>query len=128
MNKLFRKARTTLHSGQISNWKIDCDSLFFEDWETCAWLIHQRCEFGRVVGIPSGGLRLASKLERFVDPTKQGLLIVDDVITTGDSFREFAATVEGPYAGAALFGRGDPAMYPSWVTPIFQATPWFTSL
>lgn len=133
---LFQRRRLVLHSGASSGWKIDCDSFTAEDWDALAWLISQRHTFGRVAGIPSGGLLLARALESYADPTNRNLpvsvanvlLIVDDVITTGGSFEEFAATVEGPYIGLAVFGRGDPRTYPSWVNPLFQLNSPFRDL
>lgn len=115
---LFQLGDFTLHSGEQSNFKIDCDALGDDDWDCIATLLWERIpRFRRVEGIPNGGLRLASFLERYSSCNpKDPMLIVDDVYTTGKSFKE----VKGRYLnviGAVVFAR-NPTW--QWVTPLFR--------
>lgn len=110
---LFQAGSVMLHSGQVSDFKIDCDVLSDADLETLARLIAERCgPFGAVEGVPRGGLRLASAL--MPHATTGRLLIVDDVLTTGASMEQQRA--ERDAIGAVIFARGP---CPSWVTPLF---------
>ena len=110
---LFQSGSFALHSGGLSNWKIDCDALSDADIETLALMIAEEVgDFGTVEGVPSGGLRLSRVLA--VHVSEGPLLIVDDVLTTGESMEEQRADREA--VGAVIFARG---MCPSWVTPLF---------
>jgi hypothetical protein len=112
---LFKCGSFKLHSGQMSGWKIDCDALIKEDWETLAFIARElMLPFGSTYGIPKGGTLLANLMEPFC--TKGPMLICDDVLTTGKSMEE--ARKNYPYAnGLVVFARAAP---PQWVTPIFQ--------
>ena len=126
MTTLFSRGLFTLHSGQQALWKIDCDVLTDEDVETCAMLLQQRLPLYRTVeGIPTGGDRLAKVMATYCNPKGWRHLIVDDVLTTGDSMtkaRRAAAERMGQdlldpsVIGAVLFARSDP---PSWVTALW---------
>lgn len=124
---LFQRGKFTLHSGQVSNYKIDADFLTDEDIETIALMLKDRLPpFGAVEGVPSGGLRLAAVMQHFVTPFSQrqgvrgarGLLIVDDVFTTGTSMEEYRAGRDT--LGAVIFAR---AATPEWIKPLFRLTP-----
>ena len=112
-----------MHSGQQSNFKIDCDALTDGDWETVARLIGTHLAFDKVVGVPQGGLKLAAALQpycRLADTHRKEAsltLIVDDVCTTGASLEHQKELVGGHCVGAVLFARGKA---PSWVWPVFQ--------
>lgn len=72
MNNLFQIGDFRLHSGRKSTFKIECDALTDEDWETLARLISQRYTFGWVHGIPKGGWKLAECLWQYAgDPIFQ---------------------------------------------------------
>lgn len=126
---LFNLDDFTLHSGAKSNWKIDCDALSTGDIEALAEMIRQLVgPFREVRGIPCGGLRLedALKVHRVRHGTIQtvrpaDLLLVDDVLTTGDSMERAreAALADGfrDIVGSVLFVRGP---RPPWVQPLFQ--------
>jgi hypothetical protein len=136
---LFNYGGYILHSGRETNFKIDCDHLMNEDMYSIAKIISLMIgRFSKVVGIgdreESGGRRLA----RFLKPYERfegGLLIVDDVLTTGRSMEEFKRNEEikdarrrfakyeeiendGKLAiqGAVIFARGP---CPHWITPLF---------
>lgn len=117
---LFQRGDFTLHSGEKSGIKIDCDALSDADLETIAWLLAGRLPlFGKVEGVPTGGLRLAEAMGRYARPAQSGLLIVDDVLTSGGSMEEHRA---GRNAfGAVIFARRTP---PTWVTSLFTMTPY----
>lgn len=133
---LFQRGDFKLNSGAKSQWKIECDALDKEDWATAATMVIHVLDtvgiestFGRVVGVPQGGILFAAALKLLETGKKSdGLLIVDDVLTTGgsmDRFRdklpkrseELMFLLEGGYIGIVLFARGK---CPGWITPIFQ--------
>lgn len=84
MSHLFQSGDFTLHSGQHSRLKINCDALTDADWETLAAMIAEQVMFSSVSGVPKGGLKLASILKRYISKTGPHL-VVDDVLTTGSS-------------------------------------------
>lgn len=113
MADLFRCGHFTLASGAASGFKIDCDALTDEDIECLAALIAERVPaFASVEGVPTGGLRLASALQQYAGGG--GLLIVDDVWTTGASMRRQRGGRDAQ--GAVIFAR---AATDPWVTPLF---------
>ena len=118
MSVLFHYApQFVLHSGMKSVWKIDCDALSFGDIHTLARMIRLIVPpFAVVEGVPRGGLLLAKLLSQYCIRPPGPLLIVDDVLTTGESMEQHRA---GRIArGVVIFARGP---VPSWVTPLFQA-------
>lgn len=101
-----------LASGNQSFFKLDCDALTDDDILACAVLLHRRLpEFGRIEGVPAGGLRLATAMKEFA--TTGPLLIVDDVVTTGGSMEKHRAGREA--IGACIFFRP----WPGCLTPEF---------
>jgi hypothetical protein len=120
---LFQQGNFRLHSGSKSWFKIECAFLAPEDWVILASLISRAIKFKEVIGVPTGGLKLAEALKfyRTMDdhlPT----LIVDDVLTTGRSMEKERARIKGETIGVVLFARGD---CPEWIIPIFTMTPTF---
>lgn len=99
-----------LASGLLSDFKINCDALSDTEIATCARLLSKRLpNFGRVIGVPSGGNRLAAAMMPYA--TSGPLLIVDNVWTTGGSMERFRAGREA--IGAVIFfrpeiGKADP--------------------
>lgn len=121
---LFKTGITTLHSGATSEFKIDCDYLTDEDIETFARLISKNITFNKVYGIPTGGNRLAEALQKYcqINLDLNLTLIVDDVMTTGNSFLEFRKTINDKYViGVCIFCR-DPIKKPHWVKSIFNTS------
>lgn len=116
---LFTFGDFTLHGGERSCWKIDCDALTDGDLVTLARMIADAMPtFGSVEGVPRGGLRIAEALQAHV--TAGPLLIVDDVFTTGASMEAHRA---GRFAiGAVIFARR--ADWPAWIRPLFAYGMW----
>lgn len=85
---LFQLGDFDLHSGGKSKWKIECDELTEEDWRTLAAIAMERfnLRFSEVYGVPYGGLAFANALHEYRVKNKDAaLLLVDDVLTTGNS-------------------------------------------
>lgn len=88
--RLFQLGEFTLHGGDKSFFKIDCDALSDADWECLAYMIAVKsAPFRDVVGIPRGGTKLAHAMAKYATPDNDGLpvLVVDDVWTTGGSMK-----------------------------------------
>lgn len=124
---LFIKKDWEMHSGGKSNFKIECDALTDEDLETLAYLIYSKFKFSRVMGIPTGGTRLAEKLKNYVIEGEDKILIVDDVLTTGTSMEQAKHVHHrnlidtDQITGVVVFARGK---CPDWVHPIFDMSGW----
>lgn len=115
---LFETKEWNMHSGALSSFKIECDALTDEDIETLALIISQRFIFGDVYGVPNGGIRLANALQKYITVHHDSRLIVDDVLTTGNSIHETRFDLKWNNAmGVVIFARGP---CPDWVIPIFQ--------
>ena len=115
---LFRLGDFTLHSGSKSYFRIDCDALTDDDWKCLARMVYELCKpFRKVVGVPLGGLKLAGALKPYCFPSPEyPVLIVDDVLTTGNSMEEIRKSVGTDCKGAVVFARD---RCPSWITPLF---------
>lgn len=116
---LFHLAACTLASGEVSDFKIECDALKESDIKCLCYLLAERLPpFGAVEGVPRGGLRIARAMQEYV--TSGPLLIVDDVFTTGYSMTKYFPNVgkDGSIAGV-FFARKKP---PAWMTTVFQLT------
>lgn len=116
---LFRTGKFPLHSGGESDFKIDCDWLTDEDIEALAHKFGPALPpYSMVIGIPWGGIRLATELENYTNP-QGGILIVDDVYTTGNSMEQEKNKIAPNYttSGIVIFAR---KAVPDWITAIFQ--------
>jgi len=112
---LFQLGSFVLHNGDSSIFKIECDSLSDKEIACCAALLLKRLyPFSEVEGVPTGGIRLAKAFEKYKSDSG-GLLIVDDVWTTGGSMREFKGSRVAQ--GAVLFSRSN---VEPWVVPLFS--------
>ena len=100
MIDLFQKVDFTSHAGIPMSWKLECDGINEAEWSALAKMImeYQTEPFSKVVGIPRGGLPLQYALEPYVTQGNHPWLVVDDVYTTGTSFREFCTTKETMFA------------------------------
>lgn len=113
---LFQNGEFSLHSGEVSNFKIECDALTPADLETFAKLISEKFDWSIVIGVPKGGVALADKLAKYNNSESTNVLIVDDVLTTGNSMEEYNLQHQD-CIGIVIFARGP---CPAWITPIFQ--------
>ena len=114
-----------LHSGDRSQFKIECDALDDKDIECLAWITSTYLigKFSEVHGVPRGGIRFAKALEKY--KSEEGaVLIVDDVYTTGNSLKEFTREYlktseipSPPMRFVVIFARNEP---PEWIIPIFK--------
>jgi len=111
---LFQIGSFKLNSGLISPYKIDCDWLTDQDIDCLAMLLVSRVKpFSVAEGVPTGGMRLAKAMQRYAN--HGGLLIVDDVFTTGGSMtRQKAGRIA---QGAVIFAR---EACPEWIVPLFR--------
>lgn len=116
---MFNLKKFVMHSGEHSFWKIECDSLTFYDWRTLASITASLVgPFGKVEGVPRGGLKLAEFLKPYA--VESGItLIVDDVLTTGRSMEEQRAGRKD-CVGVVVFARGP---VPEWIKPLFVVNP-----
>ena len=132
MSNLFSKKDWEMHSGDTSDFKIECDALTDNDLETLAYLISKKFTLSGVQGIPRGGTKLANKLEKYVDKRAgEQFLIIDDVFTTGASMEQARRTVyyhhlyfnqyRDKIIGVVIFARGK---CPNWIRPIFDMSEW----
>ena len=98
--KLFTVGDFISHAGLPLKWKIECDAISPEQWSALATMImeYQTEPFSKVVGIPRGGLALQYALEPYVTEGDHPWLVVDDVYTTGTSFREFCTNKHTMFA------------------------------
>lgn len=113
---LFQSGKYQLHSGDSSFWKIECDALTDDDLETLARVIANRVgPFMAVVGVPTGGERLANALRPWATMQFSSVLICDDVLTTGASMEQMRE--QYPRAkGVVLFARNPP---PEWIQAVW---------
>jgi len=120
---LFEKKKWIMHSGEESDFKIECDALTLADWDTIAHLIAKRVSFVNAIGVPQGGLKLAEALREYKKSSGPSL-IVDDVLTAGRSMmQKHSVSYQYNIIGIVLFARG---RCPDWITPIFQMNELFT--
>lgn len=104
MTTLFNFNPFISHSGVVLEWKIDCDAFTSADWKCLAHVIATRFEFSKVIGIPNGGLKLEEALKPYIKPNPGMTLIVDDVMTTGKSMKEYFKQHPNSY-GIVVFNR-----------------------
>lgn len=119
---LFEQGDFTLHSGQRSKYRINCERLTDEDIAMVAKRLSEIVPpFSSVEGIPTGGLRLAEAMKTYyaVNWFPACHLIVDDVWTTGESMIAARDAYMGSeeVIGAVIFRRGLLNQCPHWVYP-----------
>jgi hypothetical protein len=124
--ELFKCGAIRLKSGDLSNFKVECEAFSDRDWDCLARIIQERAPlFGAVVGVPRGGLPLQRALEPYATGrTSDPLLIVDDVYTRGTSIRkERDRQLEhwtGPIIGVVIFARNP--ITDDWVKGLWTLT------
>lgn len=116
MTPLFKVGNFKLHSGDTSEWKVECDALTTEDWQGLARMAMEFLPpFREVVAIPRGGIPLKAAMDAYVTPDSSRLLVVDDVLTTGNSM--YKTMFRYPSSiGLVAFARGPlpPNVYAIW--------------
>ena len=123
MDKLFQSVDFKSHSGLELKWKIECDALSDPEWFTISQMIMEiSVPFKEAIGIPRGGTKLGNLLNQYGTGKREDpILLVDDVLTTGESMKEFKTkrTWRNPtdYIGWVVFAR---TKTPKWVTALFQ--------
>lgn len=106
---LIQKKDFVSAAGLHLKWKIECDALTDDDWDgIAAASIDALPKFGRLFGVPRGGIKLARAFSKYVSNETDRALVVDDVWTTGKSMREFVASegLDGVWSGFVAFARG----------------------
>lgn len=117
---LFQFGEFTLASGKVSRFKLDCDAISPEEWHTLGRIVRPILPaYGRVIGVPRGGLAWAEILEHYKTPGEHRYLLVDDVWTTGGSMLRCVLRNGLPWHGVVLFARGP---VPVNVTALFHLT------
>ena len=117
----FKLANISLHP-----FKIDCDALTDEDWQSIAYIVSRNYVFDDVFSIETGGNKLAQALQKYRHPSPvhaTRALIVDDVLTTGGSMESLKQKLQQEYdniQGFVLFSRTTP---PDWVRSLFHLNP-----
>lgn len=124
---LFQQCDFKSHAGLDLTWKIECDAVSDAEWECFAKMISEieTRQFSKVIGIPRGGVKLQNALSNYVSGNAfDPVLIVDDVWTTGTSFREFTEIQlikndieQNGWFGWCIFAR---TMTDSKVAALFQ--------
>ena len=120
---LFKSVDFKSHSGLELKWKIECDALSDPEWFTISQMIMEITPpFKEAIGIPRGGTKLGNLLNQYGTGKKEDpILLVDDVLTTGESMKEFKTkrTWRNPadYIGWVVFAR---IKTPKWITALFQ--------
>ena len=85
---LFQQGKFKSAAGLTLTWKIECDALTPDDWDTLAFMLVERAQpFGSVAGVPRGGTALANALRPYA--TEGPRLLVDDVWTTGTTLAKY---------------------------------------
>ena len=120
---LFQTSDFKSHSGIDLSWKIECDALQDGEWFTISKMIMEISPpFKEAVGIPRGGTKLGNLLNQYGTGKREApVCIVDDVLTTGGSMKEFKTKRQwrnpSKYIGWVVFARTPP---PDWVRVLFQ--------
>lgn len=115
MSGLFVPGTFVSYSGKTLHWKVECDVLDDRDWDALALMsVYTLGLFSHIESVPSGGNRFARALVPYIT-TSGGLLIVDDVLTTG---RSMELKRNGRQAkGIVAFARGP---LPVWIEAVWK--------
>ena len=92
MTDLFQKIDFISHAGLPLSWKIECDAISSDEWIALAHIIREfePRNWRYSIGIPRGGVALGKALDKYsTNNSNDPVLIVDDVYTTGKSFKDF---------------------------------------
>lgn len=115
---LFEHGPFTLPSGNVTQFKIECDDLTKQDWDALARIAaYILGPFYQVEGVPRGGIPFADAIRPY-NSSEGPLLIVDDVWVTGKSMEAHRAG--RPAIGIVAFARNPT---PLWVDVLFRMNP-----
>ena len=120
---LFQSIDFKSHSGLDLSWKIEMDALSDPEWFTISQMIMEiSVPFKEAIGIPRGGTKLGNLLNQYGTGKREDpVLLVDDVLTTGESMKQFKTKrswrYPSDYIGWVVFAR---TKTPKWVTALFQ--------
>ena len=109
MINLFQKKRFKMHSGGYSDFKVECDALNETGYDTLAFMVSRNMKYGKVYGIPRGGVPFGNALEKYSTTGHDTVLIADDVLTTGKSMEEAKKRFQNQSSdikGIVVFARG----------------------
>jgi hypothetical protein len=125
---LFQKKSFVSAAGIPLSWKIECDAMTNEDWQTIADICAPKMDqFFSVMSVPTGGNKLAQAFYKHITPKARVVLFVDDVWTTGHSMLcridQFSRvkTPREEVRGFVAFARCQ--SLPAWVD-CFMLTKW----
>lgn len=120
---LFQVGNFTLHSGEQSTWKVECDSPAV-GWHGLAMMARERiAHYSAIYPVPRGGIPFAEALRSVLTEDENApVLVVDDVLTTGASIIEVMAQHPGS-RGLVAFARGPlpPRVDALWIQPELKA-------
>jgi adenine/guanine phosphoribosyltransferase-like PRPP-binding protein len=119
----YTKDPILLHSKEYSNYKIECDSLTDDDWYGLSMIAKEilpsqlTSNLKDIIGIPKGGLPFAKACKEVftINEDNKYFLIVDDVYTTGNSFKPYAKAY-----GIGLVAFARKRIKSDWIYPIFE--------
>jgi len=120
---LFQSVDFKSHSGLDLTWKIEMDALSDPEWFTiCRMIMEYSSPFREAIGIPRGGIKLGNLLNQHGTGKREDpVLLVDDVLTTGESMNEFKRKRQWrnpvKYIGWVVFARTE---CPYWIKALFQ--------
>lgn len=124
---MFKDKKFISRSGKRLKFKIECDSLAFEDIRVFTKIITGNFTY-KSVDMPETGCSPLQLLKHVLElkTSKDGefdVLIIDDVFTTGNSMEDVKKRHKGKnIIGVVLFSRGK---CPKWITPIFELNDFF---
>lgn len=122
---LFKNMNFRSASGVDLRWKIECDALDDEDIECLATICMDMIGILAIpsknfIGVPRGGIRLANRLQDMAGDREGAPVVIDDVLTTGESVSKMMKEAGSNHA-IVIFAR---TPCPYGVYALFQ-TNWF---
>lgn len=125
---LLEQGDFTLHSGDKSWWKINCDAFKGQEailarmiWEKLFPMDHYEQVIHPESRSESIVHSLAKELRKDCWKTSVNILLIDDVLTTGKSMEELKATINQEQYfvhGVVIFDRSS-GKCPDWIKPLF---------
>ena len=115
---MFRLGEYKSRSGRMLPYKVECNDLTYEDMIAIADHIKRNYEFGAIYAMSENMIPITKMLKEHMS-CHRTILVLDDVLTTGETFKTFKNTYKGKFdiIGVVIFARGK---CPSWVKPIWR--------